>query len=262
MKLLKKNHLQRPTMRRFMVILLLALLLGLTMTVLAVADLTRLGGKEAWTDWDRLRVAVYLKGGALAGRLVPPIGPLAFPHHVAVMTDAYLGGHHPPERTMRAIRGFVLNAPGLRDALEKHEQHALRLYAQQGQPALARCDYVHRFHFLRRFAPLFDDWAMCLRTDIVDGRPRTGFFVWGMGVVADENAPVFFGRQLGIPPTTLAWFNRLEREGLATGYWINLTESFETSFFSSGSERMSRDAWNRITGERHRQGHGRPAAEL
>jgi hypothetical protein len=232
------------------------------MMVLAVVDLARLGGKEPWSDWDRLRVAFYLNGGAIAGRLIPPIGPLALPHHAFVMADAYFDRHHPPQRTMRAIRGFVLNAPGFRDALKKHEQKALRLYAQQGQSALARCDYVHRFYFLRRFIPLFDDWAMCLRTDIVDGKPKTGFFVWGLGIVGDERAPAFFGRQLGIAPTNLDWLNRLKREDLATGYWINLTESPETSFFSSGSERMSRDAWNRITGERHRQGHGRPAAEL
>jgi hypothetical protein len=248
--------------RRILVILLLVALFGLAITILAAADLMRLGGKEPWSDWDRLRVAVYLKGGSLAGRLIPPIGPLAIPHHAMVMADAYLGGHHPPQRTMQAIRRFVLNGHGLRNVLEKHEQQALQLYAQQGQSALVRWDYVHRFYFLRRFVPLFDDWAMCLRTDIVKGKPVTGFFVWGLGIVGDKRAPAFFGRQLGIAPATLDWFNRLGPEGLATGYWINLTESPETSFFSPGNQRMSRGAWSRITGERHWQGHGHPAAEL
>jgi len=88
---LSPNQLQsrRRCIARILIVLLLLLFLGSAMMVLAVVDLARLGGKEPWSDWDRLRVAFYLNGGAIAGRLIPPIGPLALPHHAFVMADAY-----------------------------------------------------------------------------------------------------------------------------------------------------------------------------
>lgn len=50
MKVLKKNDTWLRAMRRALAILLLLLVFGLAMTVLAVVDLARLGGKEAWSD--------------------------------------------------------------------------------------------------------------------------------------------------------------------------------------------------------------------
>jgi hypothetical protein len=57
MKILKSKNSRRRGICRALIVLLLLFFLGLAMTVLAVADLARLGGKESWSDWDRLRVA-------------------------------------------------------------------------------------------------------------------------------------------------------------------------------------------------------------
>ena len=166
---------------------------------------------------------------------------------------------------MRFLREkVVLDSAGFRERLVEHEAGAMRRFRASGRNEYVT-EVVHRLDFMRWGIPLFDDWAMLLRTDIVDGRPSTAFFLWGMGIVLDERAPVFFGNQLdgafGVQPP-LAWFNRLEPEGLACGYWVNLTESPETSFFSRSAGRMSRAKWHEITRERHLNGLGRSAYAL
>jgi hypothetical protein len=94
---------------------------------------------------------------------------------------------------------------------------------------------------------LFDDWRILLCTDICDGQPKTSFLVWGMGVTYDENGPGFFWKQIenvfpvgGVYITKcLSTFNRLEKEGIAKGYWCLLTESDDTSSFSYEARKMT-----------------------
>ena len=88
---------------------------------------------------------------------------------------------------------------------------------------------------------MFDDWAVLLAATFDTNGSQMSYFVWGMGVVPDERAPEFFGKQLGdlsfLFP--LKWSNRLEEYGLAKGYWVLLTESETTSGFSYEARKLN-----------------------
>jgi hypothetical protein len=95
--------------------------------------------------------------------------------------------------------------------------------------------------------------------------PYTSFYVDGLAISQDRNAAKFFGSQVGdgatsIAGTVMAVYNRLEPEGLAKGYRVNLTESDETSSFSH--KKLAVEEWQRRCAERARAGVGRSAREL
>ena len=67
---------------------------------------------------------------------------------------------------------------------------------------------------------MYDDWMVLLCTYFIEGKPRTSYLVWGMGVTTDPNAYGFFSGQSRIIGSIIPmqWINQLEREGLAKGY--------------------------------------------
>ena len=89
-----------------------------------------------------------------------------------------------------------------------------------------------------------------------------------MGVATDKNSEVFFGGQMGTLQHVLPlkWFNKLESQGLAKGYWSLLTEENETSEFSYSKRFLKpgtrKSIWLKNNQLRHLQGIGKNANEI
>ena len=246
---------------------LLAILVGYTG---AAVDLTLMGMQsERWSVFQKARAKAYLESGVWLAWLAPPVFPTADIHDFSTQVDAYLDHDLPPTRALHFWRKRLLAAPGFRDSLVSLENQALAAAGPHGSTARAVYNTKQRqvplFVGLLSWVPIHDVWQLQLRVDVVDGKPYAAFFVNGLGIVRDTNAPIFFGAQtkkhlgVDIGPAML-WFNKLEPEGLARGYLVNLTESDATSSFSS--QRMSVAQWEARCRDRAARGLGRSARAL
>lgn len=207
-----------------------------------IGDLHYLGAKPKWSGFDRIRMRAYLRTAGAIGSLVPSVGPLGLVRTGAELGQAAVDKQLPSTSSLQFVRRLVLDTPGrsgskrddsFRRHLEQHEQTAVERYRTTGESRYVR-EIKQRIPFQGYGLPFFDDWMILLCSDVVDGQPMTSFLVWGMGMVPDGRAPTFFQGQLGwvgraVP---LHWISALEREGVAKGYWVLLTESDETSRFS------------------------------
>ncbi len=233
---------------------------------LAYLDLRALGHNSNWSSFEKTRVKLYLETAGLIGFLVPPIGKLPSAiHHGATAGDAYLDGNYPSMGVMRFFRRVLLDSyehdekKGFRARFQAHEDKAMSRWESNSR----KKQYVRHFKQKVQFddyahLQISDSWEIVLRTDVVDGKPKSSFCVCGMGIVEDERGPAYFGNQINRPireynksvknnskrkrftawlasldfERELAWINRVEQEELATPYWVLLTELDETSEYS------------------------------
>ncbi len=141
--------------------------------------------------------------------------------------------------------------------IKQHEDRALARYRSAGDTVfVARNIYrVDASFFLP--IPLYDDWEVWMRTDIVDGKPATSFLI-RLGLIKDENMPVFFGDQLksgwasSLFRSVIHGYNRCHEWGNFLPIRLNITESNATTSISR--ERLELDEWNRQSAVIHRSG--------
>jgi hypothetical protein len=245
-------------------------------------DLHYLGSKNHWTLFDRLRIKTHLKTGILVGYLTPPIGPLSAIHYSSVLGNAFLNKELPDIENMDFYRNLLMHTAGNRSKnqkksfnqsdsfvtkLRRHENLAMLQFSKTGKTSFTK-DYSQTIELSSFGIPMYDVWMVYLTTTIVNKAPKTAFLVWGMGVATDPNSEVFFGSQMGtlqqiIP---LKWFNKLEHQGLAKGYWSLLTEENETSEFSYSKRFMKpstrKHLWLKLNKKRHLQGFGKNVNDI
>lgn len=244
-------------------------------TLVAITDLHYVGAKKRWSGFDKLRVMVYLKTGVGATHILPNIKMFSMIKNTATLGNAFLNKELPDIAAIKQYRKILLNAVGnpniandsFREKLKKHEATAVGIYKKSGKKRYVN-DVLQRVSYREYGLPFHDEWMVLLCTDIVNGKPKTSFLVWGMGVVTDERSPVVFGSQNGklgklIP---LHWTNCLEREGLAKGFWTLLSETNETSMFSYTARYQKpqerKNNWLNKVKEYHQSGKGISADEL
>ena len=128
--------------------------------------------------------------------------------------------------------------------------------------------------FWKYGVPIHDYWAIRLRTDIVNGSPKSSFIVWGLGIVTDHRNAKLFGPQLdpiagaiGLKGEDLiSWTTKVESEGIAKPYWILITDTPETSAFSYDAMRKApsvrKKEWALATHTIHKSGQGSSVQNL
>ena len=245
-------------------------------------DLHYLGSQKDWNVFDRIRIKTYLKSGILVGYLTPPIGPLRAIHYSSILGNAFLNKELPDIDNMDFYRNLLMHTEGnpskkqkntfnysdsFATKLRHHEKLALLQFSKTGITSFTK-DYSQTIELSSYGIPMYDVWMVYITTTIVNRVPKTAYLVWGMGVATDKNSEVFFGGQMGalqhILP--LKWFNKLESQGLAKGYWSLLTEENETSEFSYSKRFLKpgtrKKIWLRNNQLRHFQGIGKNATEI
>lgn len=246
-----------------------AVMIGAVTAPLAMGDLVYLGQKDGWSLFDKVRVKAYLEVGGWLGTLVPPIGKGKGIHYVAQIGDAYLDRDLPRTSAMNFLREVVMTSPGFRKRFQRHEARAL---------ASGKSTYISNIVQAVKFdsvgLPFTDHFAIMLRTDVVNGKPKSGFLVWGLGAIVDKRNPSGLGPQydkvaahFGLKGGDLIrWTCHMEKEGLAKPYWVLISERPETSSFSHEAVRIPaaqrRATWNRATRKLHASGNGYSVAEL
>jgi hypothetical protein len=261
------------------VYLLRFLLIIFTYAATIFFDLHYLGNKNTWNTFDKIRIKIYLKSVIYVGYITPPLGPLRMVHYSSVLGNAFLNKEIPDVSTLEFPRNMLMSTEGntlessnnasdsFNTKLIEHEKKALSRYKKLGYTNYTH-DYPQFLSFGKYGFPLYDIWMVLITTNIVDGKPKTSYLVWGMGVTTDYKSESFFGEQLGLVGkiTPLKWYNKLEKEGLAKGYWTLVTESPNTSEISytkrywPASKRKK--FWLSETLQRHRNGHGTSAQEI
>jgi len=241
-----------------------------------VHDLAHLGHKNNWSSFDKMRVKSYFEPLGFAGSLVPSIGPTKGIHHVSSLGDAYFDGDLPKKSTMKFLREVVMNSPGngtvgndFKSRFSRHEHNAIN----SGKNTYIS-NITQAVPFYRYGLPFVDHFAITMRTDIIDGEPKSSFIVWGLGVIADQRNPKNLGPQYDDVAEILnleggdliRWTCNLEREGLAKPYWVLITERDETSKFSHEAVHKKpsqrKGEWHTITRKLHKSGKGRSVSAL
>ena len=243
--------------------------------MIAFVDLHYVGTKSAWTGFDKFRVSVYVRTGIAVGYLVPDIKPVSMICNYLKLFNAFLHKELPDIELMNTPREVLLNTEGnskkendnFKAKLLKHEAKAMKNFKNSG--VTRYINEVNQHVSFRPYGlPIYDIWRVLLCTDIINGEPKTSFLVWGMGVTPDKNAPTFFGSQVGMfgKIIPLIWFNRLESQGLAKGYWSLLSETNETSKFSYAARHMKpterKNKWLNEVKTYHLMGKGASVLEI
>jgi len=245
-------------------------------------DLHYLGSKNQWNLFDKVRIKTYLKSGILVGYLTPPIGPLKAIHYSSVLGNAFLNKELPEIENMDFTRQILMRTGGnpskrrnlginysdsFVTKLRQHENQAMLQFYKTGKTSYTK-DYAQTLKFSSYGIPMYDIWMVYVTTNIVNRVPKTAYLVWGMGVATDKNSEVFFGGQMGILQyiLPLKWFNKLESQGLAKGYWSLMTEDNESSEFSYTKRFLQpstrKSIWLKQTYLRHQKGLGKNANEI
>jgi len=198
----------------------------------AIYDLHSLGDKPKWNTFDQIRVKGYLLTGTVIGMIVPPIGPLAFFNLFASHGFYFATKTLPNDSGIEDFRDTLVTSSFCKK-LKTFSKALQSGFINHGKRWGTK-RIIHRVFFGQGAMTVFDDWAVLLAGTANKKTTQLAYFVWGMGIVPDERAPEFFGKQFGklsfLFPLT--WSNRLEEYGLAKGYWVLLTESDQTSGFS------------------------------
>lgn len=225
-------------------------------------DLHYLGSKKQWNLFDRLRIKTHLKSGILVGYVTPPIGPLRAIHYSRVLGNAFLNKELPHIDNMNFYRNLLMQTGGnptknqkkslnysdsFATKLRYHESLAMVQYFKTGKTSFTQ-HYPQTVELSSFGIPMYDVWMVYITTTVVNKAPKTAFLVWGMGVATDKNGEAFFGSQMGPLQSILPlkWFNKLESEGLAKGYWSLLTEDNETSEFRYTKRFLKPEALKKI----------------
>jgi len=208
-------------------------------------DLADLGNKEDWSKEEVQRVDNYMRTAGHLTKYIPPIGPLRGLNYASKTGFAYLDGKLPSPEFIEFWRDVVLYSPGkgkgdsFKEKLEKHEATALKRYKKNGKKSYEK-RIIQRIPMWRYGIPGHDNWSIYIRTDIVDGKPKTDFIVAEMGIVVDKRNHKAFGPQVdniaglfGIKGEDMfKWMYKLEEKKLAKPYWIIITGHDITSHFS------------------------------
>lgn len=244
-----------------------------------VHDLANLGKKDTWSTFDKIRVKSYLETIGFASYFVPPIGPLAGYHHVSVLGDAYIDKDLPGDFQMDFLRDAVMYAPehgknkSFKERFLEHENAAVESYKKTKRRSYTK-DIVQPVTFYRYGIPFMDHFAVTIRTDIVNGEPKSSFIVWGLGIICDHRnesnlGPQFdiFAKPLGLKGSDMiSWTNDLERTGIAKPYWIIITDTKETSKFSYDAIKMKpsqrKAAWVKEVKNLNKEGKGKSVSEM
>jgi hypothetical protein len=245
-------------------------------------DLHYLGSQKHWNVFDRIRIKTYLKSGILVGYLTPPIGPLRAIHYSSVLGNAFLNKELPDRDNMDFYRNLLMHTAGNSSKKQKntikypdsfatklrhHEQLAILQFSRTGKTSFTK-DYSQTIELSSYGIPMYDVWIIYITTTVINRAPKTAYLVWGMGVATDKNSEVFFGGQMGTLQHVLPlkWFNKLESQGLAKGYWSLLTEENGTSEFSYSKRFLKpgtrKSIWLKNNQLRHLQGIGKNANEI
>ena len=255
--------------KKIMVAVIAAVIMGAVAAPIVMADLVYLGQKDGWTLFDKVRVKSYLEVGGWLGTMVPPAGKGKGIHYVAQMGDAYLDRDLPRTSAMNFLREVVMTSPGFRKRFEHHEARAIA----SGKSTYTK-SIVQAVKFDSVGLPFTDHFAIMLRTDVIDGKPKSSFLVWGLGAIVDKRNPAGLGPQydeiaahFGLKGADLIrWTCHMEKEGLAKPYWVLISERPETSKFSHEAVRIPaaqrRAAWHRATRKLHAAGDGYSVSEL
>jgi len=244
-----------------------------------IHDLAGLGKKDVWTTFDKIRVKSYLETIGFASYFVPAVGPLKGYHHVSVLGDAYLDKDLPSDSQMDFLRDAVMYAPAhgknksFKMRFLEHEQTALSLYNKSKRKSYTK-NITQAVSFYRYGLPFMDHFAVTIRTEIVNGEPKSSFIVWGLGVICDHRnesnlGPQFdiFAKPLGLKGSDfISWTNDLERVGMAKPYWVIITDTKETSKFSYEAIKMKpsqrKAVWLKEVKRLNREGKGKSVSEL
>lgn len=202
-----------------------------SMTLILI-DLHRIEKQSSWSSFQRFRVRAYLQTCFTVSYLIPPIGPFKLVPGIIILTKSFVNKELPDITAMEFYRKMLMN-PSFMEEIQEFERQSIRLLQQTGQVRFIK-EIKQRVYFGQYQNSMYDDWMVLLCTDIIQGKPKTSYLVWGMGVTTDHNAYQFFSGQTSIIGNVIPmrWINQLEREGLAKGYWCLLTESNATSRFS------------------------------
>ena len=165
------------------------------------------------------------------------------------------------------MRSQLLQQEEFRETLHQHEQEAVRRYQATGSPAYQQRHLV-RVNLTPFGMPGFHDiFAVRVRTDLVEGEPKTAFLTRPGVVFSEDDEPFFTGQCDGAfckqTIRVLLGFGRgLMNRGILTPYRLNITESDATSTVSIGPDPIATDTWAEQTRKRHHSGQGHSAAEL
>ncbi len=168
---------------------------------------------------------------------------------------------------VRDLRGELLQQEAFRQTLRQHEQEAVRRYQASGRTAYQRRHLV-RINLTPLGLPGFHDiFAVRVRTDLVEGAPKTAFLARPGVAFSEDDAP-FFTRQCEgafcerVLRVLIGTGRGLMEWGVLTPYRLNITESDATSTVSIGPDPIATATWAEQTRKRHRQGKGRSVANL
>lgn len=223
---------------RIIGIVLACLLASITLILL---DLHLIEKQSSWSAFQRFRVRAYLQTCFVASYLVPPIKSLSLVPGIITLTKSFVNKELPDITAMEFYRKLLMN-PSFTEEIQKFERRNIRLHQQTGRTRFVK-EIKQRVYFGQYQNSMYDDWMILLCTDFIEGKPKTSYLVWGMGVTTDPKAYHFFSGQSSIIGNIvpMQWINQLEREGLAKGYWCLLTESNATSRFSYDARYLKPD---------------------
>lgn len=199
---------------------------------LILTDLHYIERKAHWSYFDRSRVKAYLNISFAINYFIPSVGPFRLTSGIVQLTKAYVYKELPPIEMMDFYRKMLVN-PSFVKKLNEFECSNVKKYKHRGKTRYVK-EIKQRVYFGEYKNSMYDDWMVLLCTDFIDGKPKTSYLVWGMGVCTDPKAYDFFSKQSNLVGNIIPmkWLNQLEQEGLAKGYWCLLTESNTTSKFS------------------------------
>ncbi|MFO8231426.1 MAG: hypothetical protein R6U20_02045 [Longimonas sp.] len=199
-------------------------------------------------------------GGILLGCVLVGVVLVQTVPFVGMAWGALTGG--PGLGLIRDVRTTLLEQEAFRETLVAHEREALRRYRTSGTTAHQQRHLIDVDLAPMGMPTFWDVWGVRVRTDIVDGVPRTAFLA-RPGVILEENDAVFFAKQcdgaLCKQGVRLAGYARDVGVswGVLTTYRLNITESDATSRVTLGASPMPTAEWAEASRERHHNGDGR-----
>ena len=165
------------------------------------------------------------------------------------------------------MRSQLLQQDAFQETLREHEQEAVRRYQASGDAAYQQRHLV-RVNLTPFGMPGFHDiFAVRVRTDLIEGTPKTAFLT-RPGVAFSEDDEPFFTRQCEgafceqVIRVLVSTGRGMMEWGILTPYRLNITESDATSTVTLGPDPISTSTWAEQTRNRHHDGQGQSVADL
>jgi hypothetical protein len=174
--------------------------------------------------------------------------------NVSMLLAAALTHTNPPFSYLTDVRKTLLDQKDFQRMLKQHEAIALARFKGTGNTPYTK-RHIYKLPMSMFDMPFFHDyWETWVRTDIVQGLPRTSFLI-RLGIIKEKNDISFFSNQCQSKTgkTALRFlisaYNKFFDWGILKPYRINITESNKTS--SIGSKRLSLEKWNDMVEKLH-----------